>query len=78
MDARFKFGLIEYDNSEAQTRIMDLIQKFEQYLELPLVDRYIKTLNCFLGDMSILEIDRKSSKLSEPMSSIDGAGIHTQ
>lgn len=63
-DSRFKFGVIEYDTSDSQNRIMDLIQKFEKYLELSLIDRTVETWKVFLGDMSILEIDRKSGKFA--------------
>lgn len=76
-DSRFKFGVIDYDNTDSQNRIMDLIQKFEQCLELPLIDRTIQTWRMFLGDMSILEIDRKSGKWYVDLQ-IDFDGVSTK
>ena len=59
-DDRFRFGVIEYDNSEQKNRLLDMVNRFETTLKLPQVERVISLWSTFLDDKTILDIDIKS------------------
>ena len=60
LDGRFKFGIIEYDNSEQKNQMLEMLNKFEAFLKLPLLERVIGLWESFLEQKTILEIDIKS------------------
>ena len=63
LDERFKFGVIEYDNGEQKNRVLDMVNRFEDSLKLPLLERLTSLWKTFLEDKTILEIDIKSGNL---------------
>lgn len=61
-DARFKFGIINYDNKEQGSRIEDLVDSLEPLLSTKLVERMIGCWSQFLDWSTLPEIDRKSEE----------------
>ena len=59
LDERFKFAVIEYDNSDQKNRIVDMLTKFETFLKLPLLDRSINMWTMVMDDKKALEMDVK-------------------
>ena len=60
-DDRFKFSVIDYDNSEQKNHIGELLNKFEDSLKLPLLER--STVSLFatlLEDKTTLQMDTRA------------------
>ena len=59
IDSRFKFAIIDTSDQQAGN-IVEIIKKFEPFLELSMIERLIQTWETFLEDTSFIEIDKKS------------------
>ena len=64
-DERFKFAVIEYDNSQQENRVRDMLTGFKAYLELPLIEMANRMWSMVLEDQTVMDIDLKTGNLKE-------------
>lgn len=63
VDARFKLAKIEYDGQKDESRFNDVVLKLESFLELPQMERLLKSMDVFINDPTDEQIDIAAEKL---------------